>query len=152
MEMSTHRTEIESFLHQLLEILEEDVTYEIEEDSPDGLYVNLIGNLFSVPEEGPALTSLEHLLRAVVRRKTSKDVEIVLDINGAVKQRRAELIRFALGKAEEVRRERKRLRLNAMPSHERRTIHVALANFPGVKTYSIGDADGRRVVIEPDDV
>jgi spoIIIJ-associated protein len=151
MEKSTQRTEIEAFLHQLFEILEEDVTFEIEEDSPDGLYVNLVGNLFSMSEERPVLTSLEHLLRGAVRRKTNKDVEIVLDVNGAVKRRRAELIRFALGKAEEVRRERKRLRLNAMPSHERRTIHVTLANFPGVKTYSIGDGDGRRVVIEPDD-
>ena len=63
--------------------------------------------------------------------------------------RRAELIRFALAKAEEVQRERKRVRLNPMPSHERRTIHVALASFPGVKTFSIGEGDGRRIVIEP---
>ena len=151
MEKSTQRTEIETFLHQLLEILEEDVTFEVEEDATDGMYVNLVGSLFALPEESPVLTSLEHLLRGAVRRKTNKDVDIVLDVNGAVKRRRAELIRFALSKAEEVRRERKRLRLNAMPSHERRTIHVTLANFPGVKTYSIGDGDGRRVVIEPDD-
>ena len=105
-----------------------------------------------MPEERSVLTSLEHLVRGFIRRKTNKDVDIILDVNGSVKKRRAELIRFALSKAEEVRRERKRLRLNAMPSHERRTVHVTLANFPGVKTYSIGDGDGRRVVIEPDDV
>ena len=151
MEKSTLRTEIEAFLTSLFEILDEDVTFEIEEDAEEGLYVNLVGSLFSMPEERPVLTSLEHLLRGTLRRKTSREVEIVLDVNGAVKRRRAELIRFALSKAEEVRRERKRLRLNAMPSHERRTIHVTLANFPGVKTYSIGDGDGRRVVIEPDD-
>jgi len=151
MEKSPLRTEIEAFLTSLFEILDEDVTFEIEEDAEDGFYVNLVGSLFSMPEERPVLTSLEHLLRGTVRRKTSKDHEIILDVNGEVKRRRAELIRFALSKAEEVRRERKRLRLNAMPSHERRTIHVALANFPGVKTYSIGDGDGRRVVIEPDD-
>lgn len=151
MEKSTLQTEIETFLHQLFEILEEEVTFEIEEDAADGVYVNLVGNLFSMPEERPVLTSLEHLLRGAIRRKMNKEVEIVLDINGAVKRRRAELIRFALSKAEEVRRERKRLRLNAMPSHERRTIHVTLANFPGVKTFSTGDGEGRRVVIEPDD-
>jgi len=152
MEMSTQRTEIETFLQQLLEILEEDVTFEVEEDAEDGIYVNLVGTLFAMPEERSVLTSLEHLVRGFIRRKTNKDVDIILDVNGSVKKRRAELIRFALSKAEEVRRERKRLRLNAMPSHERRTVHVTLANFPGVKTYSIGDGDGRRVVIEPDDV
>ena len=89
--------------------------------------------------------------RNAVRRKTGEDVEVVFDVNGAVKRRRAELIRFALTKAEEVRRDRKRLRLNAMPSHERRTIHVTLADFPGVRTYSVGDGDERHVMIEPDD-
>ncbi|MEE8194803.1 MAG: R3H domain-containing nucleic acid-binding protein [Candidatus Bipolaricaulota bacterium] len=36
-----------------------------------------------------------------------------------------------------------------MPARERRTIHVTLASFPTVKTYSIGRGDQRRVVIEP---
>jgi len=68
-----------------------------------------------------------------------------------VKRRRAELIRFALTKAEEVRRDRKRIRLNPMPAHERRTIHVTLANVPGVQTRSVGEGDERRVLIEPDE-
>ena len=41
--------------------------------------------------------------------------------------------------------------MNPMPAHERRTIHVTLANFAGVKTFSMGEGDGRRVVIEPDE-
>jgi len=73
-------------------------------------------------------------------------------LNGAVKKRRAELIKFALGAAESVRKEHKRIRLNPMPARERRTIHITLTNFPGVKTYSVGDGDERRVVIEPEDV
>jgi len=148
---TTLRKEVESYLRRLLDILEEDVTFEIEEDSPDGVYINLVGNLFALPEERPALAALEHLIRGTVRRKLENEIEVVVDVNGAVKRRRAELIRFALSKAEEVRREHKRIRLNAMPSHERRTIHVTLANFPGVKTYSVGEGEGRRVVIEPED-
>ena len=38
-----------------------------------------------------------------------------------------------------------------MPARERRTIHVTLANVPGVRTHSVGDGDERRVMIEPDD-
>jgi len=149
--MLAQHGEVESILREILDILEEDVTLVVEEDVQDGIYVNLEGSLFALPEERSALVALEHLVRGAVRRKTGKELEIVIDVNGAVKKRRAELIRFALSKAEEVRREHKRLRLNAMPSHERRTIHVTLANFPGVKTYSTGDGEGRRVMIEPDD-
>jgi len=97
------------------------------------------------------LTALEHLLRVTIHRKMGKDCAIVIDVNGAVKRRRAELIRFALSTAESVRQEHKRVRLNPMPSRERRTIHITLANFPGIKTYSIGQSDVRRVVIEPED-
>ncbi len=149
--METQHKEIESLLRELLSILEEDVTLIVEDDTQDGIYVNLEGSLFALPEEQSALAALEHLVRGAVRRKTGKELDIIIDVNGAVKKRRAELIRFALTKAEEVRRERKQVRLNAMPAHERRMIHVTLANFPGVRTFSTGDGDGRRVMIEPDD-
>ncbi len=153
METKALQQEVEAYLRELLTILEEEATFEVEPTSaPEGLYVNLEGSMFSLSEERSVLAALELLLRGAVRRKTGQDIEIVLDVNGAVKRRRAELIRFALTKAEEARRDRKRLRLNAMPSHERRTIHVALANFPGVRTHSVGDGDERRVMIEPDDV
>ena len=149
--METQQKEVEALLRELLSILEEDVAFVVESDAQDGIYVNLEGSLFALPEERTVLAALEHLVRGAVRRKTGKELEIIIDVNGAVKKRRAELIRFALGKAEEVRRERKRVRLNAMPAHERRSIHVTLANFPGVKTYSTGEGDARRVMIEPED-
>jgi spoIIIJ-associated protein len=144
--------EIESLLGDLLEILEEEeVTFAIEGDPMEELYVNLTGNLFSLPEERPTLNALEHLVQIAVHRKTGVDCAVILDVNGALKKRRAELIKFALGAAESVRREHKRIRLNPMPPRERRTIHITLTNFPGVKTYSIGEGDERRVVIEPED-
>jgi spoIIIJ-associated protein len=149
--MENQHSEVEGLLRELLSILEEDISFVVEDDTQDGVYVNLEGSLYALPEDRAALTALEHLVRGAIRRKTGKEIEIVVDVNGAVKKRRAELIRFALTKAEEVRRDHKRVRLNAMPSHERRTVHVTLANFPGVRTYSTGDGDARRVMIEPDD-
>ena len=152
METKTFRQEVESYLREVLTILEEDATFEVESAStPEGLYVNLEGSMFSLPAERPVLAALELLLRGAVRRTTGQDVAIVLDVNGALKRRRAELIRFALTKAEEARRDRKQVRLNTMPPHERRTIHVTLANFPGVQTRSVGNGDERRVMIEPDE-
>ncbi|MEI6171289.1 MAG: R3H domain-containing nucleic acid-binding protein [bacterium] len=144
------RKEAEAFLRAVFGILEEDVLFEIEPEGHDGLYVNLVGNVLTLPEERPVLAALQHLLRGAVHRKTGADLEIVLDANGSVKRRRAELIGLALSKAEDVVRERKRVQLNAMPAHERRMIHETLANYPGVRTYSVGTGDGRRVVMEPE--
>lgn len=145
------RKEAEAFLRGTFGLLEEDVHYQIEAEREDGIYVNLVGNVFALPEERPVLAALEHLLRAILHRKTGEEFEVVVDANGALKHRRAELIGFALSKAEEVVRERKRVRLNAMPSHERRVVHETLADYPGVKTYSVGVGDHRRVVMEPAD-
>jgi spoIIIJ-associated protein len=144
------RREAEAFLRAVFGILEEDVVFEIEPEGDDGLYVNVVGNVFALPEERPILSALEHLLRGALHRKTGADLEVVLDANGAVKRRRVELIGFALSKAEEVVREKKRVRLNPMPAHERRMVHVTLANYPGVKTYSVGVGDHRRLVMEPE--
>jgi len=148
--METVKREIELYLQEILAILEEEATFEIEGDPSEELYVNLTGNLFSLPEERPILTALQHLLHLYLRRKTGEDYEIILDLNGAIKRRRGDLVRFALSAAEAALRDHKRIRLNPMPPHERRTIHLALATFPGVKTYSTGQGEGRRVVIEPD--
>ena len=144
------RKEAEAFLRAVFGILEEDVLFEIEPEGHDGLYVNLVGNVLTLPEERPVLAALQHLLRGAVHRKTGADLEIVLDANGSVKRRRAELIGLAQSKAEDVVRERKRVQLNAMPAHERRMVHETLANYPGVRTYSVGTGDGRRVVMEPE--
>ena len=149
--MEQVKQEIRAYLDGLLSILEEEASFDIEGESSEDLYVNLTGSLFSLPEERPILTALEHLLRVYLRRRTGRECEVVVDVNGGIRRRRADLIRFALGAAESARRDHKRIRLNPMPSQERRTIHVALANFPGIKTYSVDDGDRRRVVIEPDD-
>ena len=51
--METLKAEVEAYLKHILDILEEDVTFEIEDETPDGLYVNLVGSMFSLPEERP---------------------------------------------------------------------------------------------------
>src|SRR5579885_1724752 len=41
-------------------------------------------------------------------------------------------------------------RLNPMPSRERRIVHLALKNAPGIRTESIGTGENRQVVIHPE--
>ena len=70
--METLKAEVEAYLKHILEILEEDVTFEIEDETPDGLYVNLVGSMFSLPEERPILAALEHLLRGRCDARAAK--------------------------------------------------------------------------------
>ncbi len=51
--------------------------------------------------------------------------------------------------AERVVESRQPFRLNPMSSRERREVHLALKEFPGVRTASDGSGDRRQVVIYP---
>src|ERR1700684_2343524 len=53
--------------------------------------------------------------------------------------------------AERVEASRQPFRLNPMSSRERRIVHLALKDIPGVRTESIGMGEERQVVIHPAD-
>ncbi len=147
------QAEIEAYLNEFVSILAEDaieVEVEIEADAEGEFYVNFSGSVFSAEEDRSVLNALEHLLRVSIRRRTGRECELVVDLNGVIKRREADLMRFVLSAAESVCREHKRVRLNPMPSHDRKMIHITLASFPGVRTRSEGEGETRRVVIEPD--
>ncbi|MGQ9698182.1 MAG: R3H domain-containing nucleic acid-binding protein, partial [Armatimonadota bacterium] len=59
--------------------------------------------------------------------------------------------RLALELAKKVRETGQEAVLDAMPPAERRVIHLALVNEPGVTTYSEGEEPDRHIVISPID-
>ena len=53
--------------------------------------------------------------------------------------------------AERVQSSKQPFRLNPMSSRERRIVHLALKDMPGVRTESVGVGEERQVVIHPAD-
>ena len=51
--------------------------------------------------------------------------------------------------AERVQSSRQPFKLNPMNARERRIVHLALQDFPGVRTESVGIGEQRQVVIHP---
>ena len=51
--------------------------------------------------------------------------------------------------AERVQTSKQSFRLNPMSSRERRIVHMALKELPGVRTESVGVGEERQVVIHP---
>ena len=121
-------------------------------DKKNELWVDLRGELLFDGQDQPTLQALAYLLEIFVKRKLKENIRIYLDINGYKEQRQRELSEMALKIAEEVVRERKRMRLNPMAAYERKAIHEALSGFKGVRTYSEGWGEERRVFIEPTDM
>jgi spoIIIJ-associated protein len=93
---------------------------------------------------GELLKALEHLAFRALRLEPVHHEKIHLDCGGYRALRFEELRMTARVAAERVP-----FRLNPMSSRERRIVHLALKDMPGVRTESIGVGEHRQVVIHP---
>jgi spoIIIJ-associated protein len=123
---------------------------EVEVDRNEhGIRVRLLGagSRFLLGGDGEVLRAVEHLLQRSVGHEGSERVR--LECEGAREQREERLREQAAGAAEAVRKDGQPRTLGPLNSYERRIIHVALADAPGVRTFSVGEPSQRRVTIAP---
>lgn len=99
--------------------------------------------------QGQTLDALQFLCNTVLAHRISSDVRLMLDAEGYRARRAATLIDRAKELAREVRERNQEAELEPLPAHERRIIHNALVDEPGIMTYSEGDEPDRRIVIAP---
>jgi spoIIIJ-associated protein len=98
---------------------------------------------------GEVLKAIEHLAFRALRLEPTYHEKIHLDSGGYRALRFEELRMTAKVAAERVQSSHQPFRLNPMSSRERRIVHLALKDMPGVRTESIGMGEERQVVIHP---
>jgi spoIIIJ-associated protein len=141
------KNEVEEFFKKMgveveIEILpQKDLTLPINLKTAD--FEILIG------EEGKNLFAIQHLLKAILKRRINEEFYIDLDIAGYKKKKITYLKELAKSVADEVSLTKKERILEPMSAFERRIIHLELASRPDVTTESIGKEPKRRVVIKP---
>lgn len=102
-----------------------------------------------IGRRGETLASLQYVLNLVVSRQLKAHAGISVDVEG-YKERRAEALKsLALRMAERVRETGRSVTLEPMPANERRLVHLALKDEPGVSTFSMGEGESRKVSINP---
>ncbi len=102
-----------------------------------------------VGRRGKTMAALQHVTRLIVGRELGGWVHLVIDVNGFKARREKSLHRLAHRMAEQALSTNRTVRLEPMPPHERRIIHLALRDSPDVSTESVGDGDRRKVTIIP---
>src|ERR1700730_17451004 len=95
------------------------------------------------------LKALEHLAFRALRLEPEHHEKIHIDCGGYRALRFEELHMTAKVAAERVQSSKQPFRLNPMTSRERRIVHLALKDMPGVRTESVGVGEHRQVVIHP---
>jgi len=98
---------------------------------------------------GEVLKALEHLAYRALRLEPAFHEKIQLDSAGFRALRFEELRMTARVAAERVLTAQQPFRLNPMTSRERRIVHLALKDTPGIRTESVGSGEERQVVIYP---
>ncbi len=139
---------VESFLQELFQIAGEAARLRLSQGDQE-LLIDLQGAQVFVGQNQRALRALAHLVEIYLKRTLNLDITVQVDADGFRERRRAELREMALQWAEEALREQKRIVLDPMEPYERKAIHEALSTLPRVRTYSEGQGEERRVVIEP---
>jgi spoIIIJ-associated protein len=100
-----------------------------------------------IGRRGETLAALQLLVSLIVSHRTKHRMRIVVDAENYRERREENLRSLAQRVAQQVRNYRRSIALEAMPPHERRIVHIALADSKDISTESIGEGDARRVVI-----
>ena len=142
------------FIRQIAENMGLDsLTYSTEEGTNDDIILKVNGDDAGllIGHHGETLDALQYLCNLAANRRTAGEkreyTRITLDVEDYREKREAALRALARRKAEKVLREKRSVMLEPMNPYERRIIHSAVQEIPGVTTNSIGVEDNRRVVI-----
>lgn len=99
---------------------------------------------------GANLESLQFVLAVRIKSQIpDEDFELFVDIDSWRKQKEEKLKSMALSIASEVANTGKPEPLFNLKASERRVVHMALSDHPGVKTESEGEGQERHIVIKP---
>lgn len=102
-----------------------------------------------IGKKGATLDALQYLVNRIIFKAPGEKPLVTVDAEGYRGRREDSLVDLAKRLAEKVERSGKPVPVEPMSAHDRRVVHMALADHPHVRTESEGEGAGRRVVIFP---
>ena len=119
------------------------------EESADGPRLNLTGDDAELlaRHRGEPLKALQHVVDMAFGRSLPDDKRVFVDALGYRKGKDIELKHMAKYLAEKAKQTGLDQQLGPLNPYERRIVHMAVAEVPGVTTESVGDAFSKTVYI-----
>ena len=96
---------------------------------------------------GENLVALQQIVSAITSKSVGRTVHVPVDVEGYRRRREEQLREIARRVAGRVKTTGQAVTLEPMLAYERRIVHLAVQDQPGIKTESVGMDPNRRVVI-----
>jgi len=141
---------LSDILDNILGLLLLEGSYDIQ-DTEDGFEVMIetedAGRLIGF--KGDSLSALQLIISQILSRQRGDEEfkRVILDVSGWRQKKEEDLKRVAVDYIAEVKETGKELELEAMPSWQRRIIHMVVQETEGVESESIGEGRDRYLVI-----
>jgi spoIIIJ-associated protein len=119
------------------------------DDTSDGLRLNIEGDEAEllVRHRGEPLKALQHVADVAFGRDLRDEKRVFVDALGYRRGKDTELRQMAKLLAEKAKQSGLDQQLGPLNPYERRLVHLAVAEVPGVTTESVGDAFSKTVLI-----
>jgi len=137
------------FLMEVTGLMNVKVDVYVDDTREDGLYIHMIGDTLGIliGRRGETLDALQYLTSLQVNKGREGYIRVTLDTENYRAKREDSLRRLAQRMANRATKTGRKVVLEPMNPYERRVLHTALQNHPGVTTHSEGEEPNRRVVI-----
>jgi spoIIIJ-associated protein len=119
------------------------------ETGADGTRINLEGEGAEplLARRGEGLQALQHIVDSAFRRQLGEQKRLLIDCMGFRRDKDNELKQMAKFLAEKAKSTGTEQNIGPLNAYERRLVHLAVAEVPGVTSESIGDAAVKTVTI-----
>ena len=141
---------IEVFLTGLMEHMGSKAVPHCWKEEGNTYQVELVGEDlgYLIGRRGDTLDAIQHLANYSINRGVEGHIRINVDAESYREKREESLRRYAVKKAQQVLKMRRRTTLEPMNAYERHVIHAALQDMDNITTHSTGVEPNRCVVIE----
>jgi spoIIIJ-associated protein len=139
-------------LQRIIDAITSDATISVEETN-DRILLNVAGGNAGalIGKKGQTLEAIQSLVDKIVNKRNNRHdrIRVQVDVEGYLATRRLNLEKLAMRLADKSKKIHKPISLGQMSGYDRRIVHLALKNDPGVQTKSRGEGYMRKLVIFP---
>jgi spoIIIJ-associated protein len=149
LDSATLEGNVQRFVQELTQLMSVNVSVSVRTDEEGNIRVNMEGDPLGIliGRRGETLDAMQYITALFLNRGKDTYTRVTLDSEGYRAKREDALIRLANRMASRAVKTGRRVTMEPMNPYERRILHSALQNHPGIATHSEGEEPNRHVVI-----